>query len=90
MEIALGRRIILLIKSGDEVLAFQGLCPHQQARLAEGALQNGTIQCPRHLASFELQDGACTGGWQLPPLKRYVVKVEGDDILLSDPLQEII
>ena len=85
-EIQIGRRIVLLVGYGDQVFAFQGTCPHQSARLAQGSLIEGTIQCPHHLARFRLDDGACTGGWQLPPLKRFAVRVHGDDILLSDPL----
>ena len=88
-DVQVGRRIVLLVGQGDQVLAFQGTCPHQSARLAHGSLIEGTIQCPHHLAQFRLADGTCTGGWQLPPLKRYAVRVEGDDVLLSEPLQPL-
>ncbi len=89
MDVLVGRKVILLVKTESTVLALQGLCPHQQARLAEGEVQHGTLQCPHHLAAFNLSDGSCTGGWQLPPLKRYIVEVDGDDILLRDPLREV-
>ena len=85
-DVQVGRRIVLLVGDGDQVLAFQGICPHQSARLAQGSLVDETIQCAHHLARFRLADGTCTGGWQLPPLKRYVVRIEGDDVLLSEPL----
>mgnify|MGYP001796459487 CR=1 FL=1 len=90
MDVLVGRRVILLVQANDTVLALQGLCPHQQARLAEGVLQDGALQCPHHLAAFNINDGRCTGGWQLPPLKRYAVKVDGDEILLPDPLEEVV
>ncbi|MEM9355854.1 MAG: Rieske (2Fe-2S) protein [Pseudomonadota bacterium] len=89
MDVLIGRKVILLVKKDATVLALQGLCPHQQARLAEGVVQDDKLQCPHHLAAFNLSDGSCTGGWQLPPLKRYIVEVDGDDILLHDPLQEV-
>lgn len=85
-DVQVGRRIVLLVSDGDQVFAFQGTCPHQSARLAHGSLLDGTIQCPHHLAQFRIADGTCTGGWQLPPLRRYAVRVDGDDVLLSEPL----
>ena len=88
-DVQIGRQIVLLVGDGDAVLAFQGTCPHQSARLALGSLLEGTIQCPHHMAEFRLADGVCTGGWQLPALKRYAVRVDGDDVLLSEPLQAL-
>lgn len=85
-NVHVGRRVVLLIAQQDQVLAVQGLCPHQHARLSEGMLLDGAIQCPLHLARFDLADGTCTGGWQLQPLRRYAVRVEGDQVLLPDPL----
>jgi len=86
LEVHVGRQVVLLVKSGDEIRAFQGLCPHQLARLSEGMLVEGTIQCPRHLARFDLKDGSCTGGWQLAPLRRFEVRIENDNVLLLNPL----
>ena len=85
-DIVIGRNVVLLIAETEQIRAVQGLCPHQRARLSEGVLAEGVLQCPHHLARFNLSDGTCTGGWQLPPLRRYDVRVEGDDVLLPDPL----
>ena len=86
LDVQIGRRVVLLVSRGGEIIAVQGLCPHQMARLAEGTIVGGTLQCPHHLAKFNLSDGACTGGWQLPPLRRYAVRIEGDQVLLPEPL----
>ena len=85
-DVVIGRAVVLLIADADQIRAVQGLCPHQRARLSEGVLAEGVLQCPHHLARFNLDDGACTGGWQLPPLRRYAVRVDGDQVLLRDPL----
>ena len=85
-EIQIGRHVVLLIAQPDQILAVQGLCPHQHARLSGGVLIDGALQCPHHLARFSLLDGTCTGGWQLPPLKRYAVRLDGDQVMLTDPL----
>ncbi|MEL6266665.1 MAG: Rieske (2Fe-2S) protein [Pseudomonadota bacterium] len=86
-DVAVGRELVLLIRQGDGVLAVQGLCPHQFARLAGGRMtEDGLLQCPHHMARFRLTDGACAGGWSLPPLRRYAVRLDGGNIALPDPL----
>ncbi len=88
-EVHVGRQVVLLVKVGDELRAYQGLCPHQLARLSEGMLVDDAIQCPRHLARFSIDDGRCTGGWQLEPLRRYGVRIDNGDVLLSLPLKKL-
>jgi len=85
-EVEIGRQLILLVRRGDSVVAFQGFCPHQFARLAEGRLDDGWLQCPRHQARFSLDDGSCGPGWALPPLKRFAVKIDKGKVLLPAPL----
>ena len=88
-DVLIGRRSVLLVYRNQQILAFQGICPHQSARLADGLIIDDSIQCPHHLARFRLDNGQCSSGWQLSPLKRYAVKTDGDDILLPDPLLEL-
>ena len=87
-EVILGQRLVVLIIScGDEFFAVQGLCPHQMARLGHGSLlEDGRLQCPHHLAKFNLHDGRCDSGWVLPPLKRYATLVANGKVLIPDPL----
>lgn len=85
-DVSIGRHLVLLLREGDRVRAYQGLCPHQFARLADGLLIDGALQCPHHLARFDLEDGRCGAGWVLPPLKRYAARIEDGAVLLPDPL----
>ena len=81
------RNLVLIVQRGDGFTAVQGLCPHQMARLVHGAvLPDGHLQCPHHLAKFNLEDGTCSAGWILPPLKRYATLVRDRHVLLPDPL----
>lgn len=66
--------------------ATQDKCPHGNASLADGYLENGTIECPLHQGVFVV----ATGKPLCPPvttdLKVYNVKVEGEEILIqADP-----
>jgi 3-phenylpropionate/trans-cinnamate dioxygenase ferredoxin subunit len=85
-DVLLGRQLVLLARRGEEVLAFQGLCPHQFARLSEGRLTGDWLRCPRHFARFGLADGACGPGWTLPALQRFATRLEAGMVLLPDPL----
>ena len=89
IEVMVERTVLVLIKHDGQVLAYQGLCPHQFARLTDGTVDDRTLTCPHHLARFDIATGVCMGGWQLPPLKRYAVQVEDGEVRISEPLTEI-
>ena len=81
------RYVVLIVRTGEDFVAVQGLCPHQMARLGHGTLlDDGRLQCPHHLAKFSLDDGTCDSGWVLPPLKRYATLVRDGHVLVPDPL----
>ena len=67
--------------------AVQNDCPHQHfSGLNDGILNGGNITCPMHGWAFDLASGEATiGGGRL---KRYTVKVVGDDILVEAPDDE--
>jgi nitrite reductase/ring-hydroxylating ferredoxin subunit len=85
-DVVVDDQLVLLVNTGEEIIAVQGQCPHQFARLVGGSFHENRLQCPHHRALFRLSDGACTNGWQLPPLKRYPVRVIGSDIALPRAL----
>ncbi len=87
-EVIFGQRhVVLIVRTGGDFVAVQGLCPHQMARLGHGTLlDDGRLQCPHHLAKFSLVDGTCDSGWVLPPLKRYATLVRNGHVLVPDPL----
>ncbi|WP_198154824.1 Rieske (2Fe-2S) protein [Oceanibaculum pacificum] len=85
-EALAGGRLVVLLRQGDAVTAYQGLCPHQAARLGFGRIADGWLHCPHHQARFNLADGACGPGWRLPALQRFATRIEDGVILLPDPL----
>jgi toluene monooxygenase system ferredoxin subunit len=85
-DVIVDEQLVLLVNTGEAIVAVQGQCPHQFARLVGGSFHDDRLQCPHHRALFRLSDGACTNGWQLPPLKRYPVRITGTDIALPQPL----
>jgi nitrite reductase/ring-hydroxylating ferredoxin subunit len=46
-------------RSGGVLFAFGALCPHQQADLSTGFLEEDGITCSHHLWRFDLATGGC-------------------------------
>lgn len=75
---------ILLLRDGDEARAFQGLCPHAGAPLAEGAVCDGWLVCPWHKAVFSVNDGQLSEPPALDGLARYPLELRGDEVWVGD------
>jgi 3-phenylpropionate/trans-cinnamate dioxygenase ferredoxin subunit len=75
-----GRSICLANLDGEHFHAIDNLCTHDNGPLGEGKLANGTVECPRHGARFDLKTGAVRALPAVRPVKTYTVSVEGEDI----------
>ncbi len=70
-------------KIEGEFYAFADVCTHDDGPVAEGELDEYTIECPRHGAKFDIRTGRVL---QLPavvPIPVYAVKIEGEQIKVS-------
>lgn len=61
------------------VVAFPGVCPHEDVDLENGELDGGTVICPGHSYRFDLRTGLCEHDPDLE-LRRYPVTQIGDAI----------
>ena len=73
----------LLIREGDQVFACERACPHEQADLSLGHVADGRLFCPRHLASFDLQDGNISAGWASKPLRIFPARIKDEQIWID-------
>lgn len=55
---------LVLLRTGGQLRAFDGLCPHQGALLGEGELHDGALVCRNHRWRFDSRTGARIGGPQ--------------------------
>lgn len=72
-----------IAKVEGEFFAFADVCTHDDGPVAEGDLDEYTIECPRHGAKFDIRTGRVL---QLPavvPIPVYAVKIDGDVIQVS-------
>lgn len=81
-----GELIIILHRTGGEIRAFQGMCPHQEILLADGHVDfdAGTITCAAHEWQFSMENGKGINpsGCRL---FQYDVKLEGTDVMIGVP-----
>jgi len=76
-----GEQVAVFRLRSGEVHALSAVCPHRGGPLADGQLDSRVVLCPLHLHAFELTTGCSPTG--APPLRRYDVHLEGDEIVLS-------
>jgi len=82
----------LVVSNVDGVFyAIDNWCTHEQGNLSEGQLNGAVLTCPDHGAQFDVKTGKVLGGPDgeppdsIPPEKAYVVKVQGDDVMIEIP-----
>lgn len=79
-----GEQILLVYPDGGAIRAYQGLCPHQQALLADGDLEKNILTCHGHKWQFDVTTGQGINP-QNSRLRSYEVKLEGNSIYVGIP-----
>jgi nitrite reductase/ring-hydroxylating ferredoxin subunit len=89
LRVRVADREIGLYRVGERVYAMDDRCPHAGYPLSQGDLVGTVVVCPGHAWEFDLLTGLGPGEVAEPPLERFPVKVEGDDVLVDPaaPLQ---
>jgi 3-phenylpropionate/trans-cinnamate dioxygenase ferredoxin subunit len=73
-------RSIALANLDGAFFAVDNLCTHDNGPLGEGTLWNGTIECPRHGARFDVKTGAVKALPAVRPVRTYPVRLDGDEV----------
>lgn len=77
-----GSQIAVVNLGGGEFRAVGDICSHAEAYLHEGEVDPdfGTIECPRHGSSFDLETGKPRALPATLPVPSYNVKIEDDEV----------
>ena len=75
--IAVGRRMVVVARSGEEYFALEDVCTHDGAELAGGTIEGAEIVCPRHGARFCLRTGEAMTPPAYEPVRVFATKIEG-------------
>ncbi len=88
-RIVINDTAIAVYRLEDGFHATDDLCPHMKASLAYGKIDNHVVACPRHGAKFDIKTGHVLSLPSVHGVRSYAVKVEGNQILVSDkPIEE--
>jgi 3-phenylpropionate/trans-cinnamate dioxygenase ferredoxin subunit len=76
---------VLVVNTGGEFSAVQGVCSHEYFELDKGFLTAGTLTCALHLSRFDLSNGEPLDPPAEEPLAVYPVVIEGGRVLIEVP-----
>jgi nitrite reductase/ring-hydroxylating ferredoxin subunit len=79
-RVEIGERRIVLVRAGGRIYALAERCSHLGGPLADGMLEDGCIQCPRHGSRFALADGRPIDGPATIPQPTFETRVRNGQI----------
>jgi 3-phenylpropionate/trans-cinnamate dioxygenase ferredoxin subunit len=84
----LDHRPYAVVNLGDEGFrVVDAICSHAHYFLDEGEVDvdEGTIECPKHGSTFDLDTGRPTTLPATQPVEVFATKVENDDVMIEVP-----
>ncbi|MBF6332188.1 bifunctional 3-phenylpropionate/cinnamic acid dioxygenase ferredoxin subunit [Nocardia transvalensis] len=67
----------------EGLFAIDDTCTHQDASLADGWVENCTVECPLHESCFDLRTGRVSGPPAKVGVRTHSVRVSDGDILIT-------
>lgn len=80
-----GKKAVLLVRVGEEVLAVGARCTHYSGPLGEGMVVGDTVRCPWHHACFSLRTGEALNAPAFDPITCWTVERDGDRVIVREP-----
>jgi MocE subfamily Rieske [2Fe-2S] domain protein len=80
IQVTAGGTVIALYRVGDDFYATDDCCTHEEASLADGYMQDDTIECPRHQGVFHIPTGRAMEAPVTEDVRVYPVRVEGERV----------
>ena len=81
--VELAEPICLVRLDDDDVRAVHDTCTHQQQPLHEGTVDEDTLVCAAHAATFDLDTGESIGVPDVEPTAVYACKIEDGCVLVD-------
>ncbi|TAL47958.1 hypothetical protein EPN87_01770 [archaeon] len=79
-----GNEDLVIARIGGRFYCIDGICSHEESRLADGTLEGKIVTCPLHQAQFDMTTGKVSKDtpWATD-LREFAVKVDGEDLLVD-------
>lgn len=74
---------IALCNLAGTFYAVDNVCTHAYACLTDGYFEGDTLECPLHGGRFNVKTGQAGGGIVTEDLRRFAVRIDGDEISVS-------
>ncbi|HWD57901.1 MAG TPA: non-heme iron oxygenase ferredoxin subunit [Stellaceae bacterium] len=71
---------LALYELDGAIYATDDICTHAYAKLSDGWMEKGEIECPLHAGRFDIKTGKATAPPCIDDVKTYPVRVESDEI----------
>ncbi len=75
---------IVLINLDGEFYAIEDVCTHDGSEISSGCLVDGSIECPRHGARFDIRTGEVTAPPAYEPVDTFPVQVTEGVVQVRD------
>ena len=72
---------VALFNINGKIIAWDNRCPHRGASLADGYINNDTVQCKYHLWEFDFKK-ACSTANENIKVKKFKISVIENDIFI--------
>ncbi|MFI9504452.1 bifunctional 3-phenylpropionate/cinnamic acid dioxygenase ferredoxin subunit [Nocardia sp. NPDC052566] len=76
---------ISVFHTEEGLFAIDDTCTHQDASLADGWVENCTVECPLHESCFDLRTGKVSGPPAKVAVRTYAVRVLDGDVVVDVP-----
>jgi naphthalene 1,2-dioxygenase system ferredoxin subunit len=83
MAVTVAGKEVALYGVDGEVYATDNICTHGHARLCDGFLEGGEIECPLHQGRFDVRSGKAMCAPLTEDLRTYPVKIENGRVFVD-------
>lgn len=81
-QVKIGKTLIALCQVNGEVYAINDICTHEWACMSDGFIEGEEIECPIHMARFNILTGKVLSEPASEDLQTYKIDIKGDDIYI--------
>jgi anthranilate 1,2-dioxygenase ferredoxin component len=75
LAVSVGALQLALFRIGNDVFALLDRCSHGQARLSDGYVEDGCVECPLHQGLVDIRSGAPRKQPITEPVQSYPARV---------------